>query len=234
VTDIYPDFGPNYISRENVQRKIVIQANITGRDIRGVVNAIQDRIDGNIDLPQSYFVEYGGQFESEARATRTITLLSLLSMLLISLALYSEFSSFRQTFLILINLPLALIGGVMALYLTKNVISIASLVGFITLFGIAVRNGIILISHYNYLLESGIDLKEAIIRGSLERLSPILMTALTTALALLPLALSSEKPGSEIQAPLSIVVLGGLITATFLNMFVIPVLFYRWGTGVKS
>jgi len=199
-----------------------------------VVNAIQDRIDGNIDLPQSYFVEYGGQFESEARATRTITLLSLLSMLLISLALYSEFSSFRQTFLILINLPLALIGGVMALYLTKNVISIASLVGFITLFGIAVRNGIILISHYNYLLESGIDLKEAIIRGSLERLSPILMTALTTALALLPLALSSEKPGSEIQAPLSIVVLGGLITATFLNMFVIPVLFYRWGTGVKS
>ena len=229
VTDIRVDKGPNYVSRENVQRKMVVQANVAGRDIGSVIGDIQVVLANNLDLPTGYFVELGGQFESERKATRMISILSILSFLLIFLALYLEFKNIRQTVLILVNLPLALIGGVAAILVTDGILSIASLVGFITLFGIAVRNGIIMISYYNQLLQQGKTVREAVIQGSLERLSPILMTALTTGLALTPLAFAGNKPGNEIQAPLSVVILGGLITATLLNLIVLPVLFEKWG-----
>ncbi len=230
ITDIQVDKGPNYISRENVQRKIVVQANVADRDLLSVVDDIKNRISEKITLPQGYYVEFGGQFESAAQATRLITLLSIFSLLAIFIALYMEFGNFRQSLLVMVNLPLALIGGVMAIFFTEGIITIASLVGFITLFGIAVRNGIIMVSHYNHLMEvEGKSLEEAVLQGSLERLNPILMTALTTGLALLPLALAADQPGSEIQAPMSVVILGGLLTATFLNMIVIPVLFKHWG-----
>jgi len=232
VTNIQTEKGPNYISRENVQRKMVVQANVAGRDLLSVVNDIKTKINDNVEFPQGYYVEYGGQFESASEATRIITLLSILSILAIFVALYLEFGNFRQSFLIMVNLPLALIGGVVALFFSMGIITIASMVGFITLFGIAVRNGIIMVSHYNNLIErEGKSLREAVVQGSLERLNPIMMTALTTGLALLPLALAMNQPGSEIQAPMSIVILGGLLTATLLNMIVIPVLFEKWGAS---
>ena len=230
VADIRVDRGPNYISRENVQRKIVIQANVAGRDLRGAVEEIRAMIDANLDLPRGYVVEFGGQFESEERATRTVTLLSIISLLAIALALYMEFSSFRQTALVMVNLPLALIGGIVSVFLTEGIISIASLVGFITLFGIAVRNGILMVSHYNYLIEQeGLPLADAVVQGSMERLSPILMTAMTTGLALIPLALAGDKPGSELESPMAIVILGGLVSATLLNLVVVPALYFKWG-----
>ncbi len=233
VADIVVDKGPNYISRENVQRKIVVQANVSGRDVRSVVEEIKSKINQNITLPQGYYVAYGGQFESAEQATRMITMLSILSILAILIALYIEFRNFRQSLLIMVNLPLALVGGVVSIFFTDRIISIASLVGFVTLFGIAVRNGIMMVSHFNYLMNNeGKSLTEAVTQGSLERLTPILMTALTTGLALLPLALASDKAGSEIQSPMSIVILGGLFTATFLNMIVVPVLFEKF--GIKS
>ncbi|GAB4315131.1 MAG: efflux RND transporter permease subunit [Candidatus Zixiibacteriota bacterium] len=230
VTSIRSDRGPNYISRENVQRKIVIQANVADRDLHSVVGDIRTRISDNVDLPKGYFVEYGGQFESEREATRTVTLLSIISIIAILVVLFLEFGNFRQAILVMVNLPLALIGGVISIFFTEGIISIASLVGFITLFGIAVRNGILMVSHYNYLMDhEGKSLYEAVVQGSMERLSPILMTAMTTGLALLPLALASDKPGSELQSPMAFVILGGLITATFLNLVVVPVLFLKWG-----
>jgi len=230
IADIVVDKGPNYISRENVKRKIVVQANVSGRDVNSVVEEIKLKIGNNIQLPRGYFISYGGQFESAEQATRMVTLLSLLSILAILVALYVEFRSFRQSFLIMVNLPLALVGGVVSIFLTDGIISIASLVGFVTLFGIAVRNGIMMVSHYNHLMTNeGKSLREAVKQGSMERLSPILMTAFTTGLALVPLALASDKAGSEIQAPMSIVILGGLITATILNMIIVPVLFAKWG-----
>jgi Cu(I)/Ag(I) efflux system membrane protein CusA/SilA len=230
VADIRVDRGPNYISRENVQRKIVIQANVAGGDLRGAVDGIREKIEENISLPPGYFVEYGGQFESEAKATRTMTLLSIISIIAIVILLYLEFGNFRQAILVMVNLPLALIGGIVSIVFTDGVISIASLVGFITLFGIAVRCGILMVSHYNYLIdEEQKSIFEAVIQGSLERLSPILMTAATTGLALVPLALASDKPGSELQSPMAIVILGGLITSTFLNLVVVPALFSKWG-----
>jgi len=235
VTDISIGSGPNYISRENVQRKMVVQANVAGRDIRGVVDHIRAGIEKNISLPAGYYIEYGGQFESEQNATRIITLLSLLSIFFIFISLYLEFRNVRQSLLVMVNLPLALIGGVIAIFVTDGIISIASLVGFITLFGIAVRNGILMISHYNHLIEvEGKSLKEAVLQGSAERLNPIIMTALTTGLALTPLAFAADKPGNEIQSPLSVVILGGLITATFLNMIVLPVLFEKFGYVKKK
>ncbi len=235
VADIYHDYGPNYISRENVQRKIVIQANVSGRDLRSVVEEIEQNIADNVALPQDYYIQFGGQFESEEQATKTVTYLSILSILIILLVLYMEFGNFRQALLVMANLPLALIGGVVALFLTDGIMSIASLVGFITLFGIAVRNGIIMVSHYNHLIDvEGKSLAEAVIQGSMERLSPILMTAMTTGLALTPLAFSGHKPGSEIQSPMSIVILGGLISATILNMIVVPALFSKWGARPKK
>ncbi|MBN2410760.1 efflux RND transporter permease subunit [candidate division KSB1 bacterium] len=235
VTDISIGSGPNYISRENVQRKMVVQANVAGRDIRGVVDQIRTGIEQHVSLPAGYYIEYGGQFESEQNATRIITLLSLLSIFFIFISLYLEFRNIRQALLVMVNLPLALIGGVIAIFITDGIISIASLVGFITLFGIAVRNGILMISHYNHLIEvEGKSLKDAVIQGSAERLNPIIMTALTTGLALTPLAFAADKPGNEIQSPLSVVILGGLITATFLNMIVLPVLFEKFGYVKKK
>ena len=230
VADIIVDRGPNYISRENVQRKIVIQANVADGDLRGAIEMIREKVASNLKLPAGYFIEYGGQFESEEKATRTMTLLSIISIIAILVLLYLEFGSFRQATLVMVNLPLALIGGIVSVFFTDGIISIASLVGFITLFGIAVRCGILMVSHYNHLIDhENKSLHEAVIQGSLERLSPILMTAMTTGLALVPLALAAGQPGSELQAPMAIVILGGLITATFLNLVVVPVLFVKWG-----
>lgn len=231
VADIIVDKGPNYIQRENAQRKIVVQANVTGRDLNSVVQEIEAKIASAVPMPQGYFVEFGGQFESEREATRTVTIFSLISIVAILVALYMEFGNFRQASLIMANLPLALIGGIMAVFVTDKIITIASLVGFITLFGIAVRNGILMVSHYNHLIdEEGLSLRDAVVQGSMERLTPVLMTALCAGLALIPLALSGHKPGSEIQSPMSIVILGGLLTATFLNMIVIPVLYLMFGS----
>ncbi|NNJ54100.1 MAG: efflux RND transporter permease subunit [Ignavibacteriaceae bacterium] len=233
LANVVYEKGPNTISRENVQRKIVVQANVSGVDLRSVIDAIQEKIDNNISMPQGYFVEFGGQFESEQEATRTITLLSIVSIGAIFLILFLQFGSFKPALFILVNLPLALIGGVWSVYFTSGIISIASLVGFITLFGIATRNGILMIAHYQNLLKEGKEFKNAIIQGSLERLNPILMTAITAALALIPLALGIDEPGKEIEAPMAIVILGGLLTSTALNMVVVPSLFYKFGEKKK-
>ncbi|MCE7945710.1 MAG: efflux RND transporter permease subunit [Chlorobi bacterium CHB1] len=202
--------GPNTISRENVQRKIVVQANVSGRDLRSVVDDIRTRLDQNVSMPQGYYVEFGGQFESEQAATRLLTLLSLVSIAAIFLILYLEFGAFRPALFIMVNLPLALIGGIWAVFFTSGIISVASLVGFITLFGIATRNGILMIEHYNHLLVEGKSFRDAIVQGSLERLNPILMTALAAGLGLIPLALGGGEPGKEIQTPMALVILGGL------------------------
>jgi copper/silver efflux system protein len=231
LADIRRDVGPNMISRENVQRKIVVQSNVAGRDVGSVVEEIRDHVARQVALPPDYYVEYGGQFESAAQATRRIILLSLLSLAGILLLLFMEFRSVRQTLLVMVNLPLALVGGVFAVLLTGGVLNIATLVGFITLFGIAVRNGILMVSHYNSLLAEGEPVREAVWRGSMERLSPVFMTALTAGLALLPLALAGGEPGNEIQSPLAVVVLGGLLTSLALNMVVVPVLYLRYGVA---
>jgi copper/silver efflux system protein len=229
LAEVVNEKGPNRISRENVQRKIVVQANVSGRDLRSVVDEMQTNINQNIKLPQGYFIEFGGQFESEQEATRIITLLSIVSIGAIFLILFLQFGNFRSALFILVNLPLALIGGVWAVYFTDGIISVASLVGFITLFGIATRNGILMISHFRTLLDEGKEFTQAIIQGSLERLNPILMTAITAGFALIPLALGSGEPGKEIEAPMAIVILGGLLTSTALNMIVVPSLFYKFG-----
>ncbi|KAF0215404.1 MAG: CzcA family heavy metal efflux [Geobacteraceae bacterium] len=222
--------GPNTITRENAQRKIVVQANVAGRDLRGVFDDVRSRIEQKVKLPEGYYVEYGGQFESEAEATRTIGLLSLVSLLFIILILYIEFRSFRDAFLVMVNLPLSFIGGIIAVYFTSRVISVASLVGFITLFGIATRNGILLISHYKHLMEhEGKSLQEAVLQGSMERLRPVVMTALAAGLALVPFAIAADKPGNEILSPLAIVILGGLLSSTVLNMVVLPSLYLKFG-----
>ncbi len=233
LAEVYYEKGPNTISRENVQRKIVVQANVSGRDLRSVVEEAQAQIAENVDLPQGYYVEFGGQFESEAAATRLITLLSIVSILAIFLILYGQFNAARAAFFIMVNVPLALIGGLWAVWLSDGVISVASLVGFITLFGIATRNGILMISHYKHLLAEGKSFRETIIQGSLERLNPIMMTALTAALALIPLALGGGQPGKEIESPMAIVILGGLFTSTFMNMVVVPSLFYTFGRKTR-
>ncbi len=229
--DIDYDAGPNQIGRENAQRKIVVQANVAGRDMGSVIADIRETIAANVDLPEDYWIEYGGQFEAEQAASRTITLLSLVSLAGIMLILYHQFGTLRDTLFAMVNLPLALIGGIWAVWFTGGIISIASLVGFITLFGIAARNGILLISHYHTLMKEGKSLEQAVHQGSIERLNPILMTALTAALALIPLALGTGEPGKEIEAPLAIVILGGLITATFLNMVLVPSLYLLFGKG---
>lgn len=222
--------GPNSISRENVQRKIVVQANVSGRDLRGVYEDVRNGIEKNLKLPAGYYIEYGGQFESEAQATRMIGLLSIISILMIILILYGEFRSFKIAALVMVNLPLALIGGIIAIFFTSKVISIASLVGFITLFGIATRNGILLVSHYQHLMEiDGKTLKDAVLQGSMERLRPVIMTAMAAGLALVPFAFASDKPGNEILSPLAIVILGGLFSSTALNMMVLPSLFIKFG-----
>ena len=225
VAEVVSAMGPNTISRENVKRKIVISANTAGRDLRSVVNDIQERIDKQIKLPEGYHVEYGGQFESEQAASRTLLLTSIMSIAVIFLLLYNEFRSARLSGIILLNLPLALIGGVFALVFTTGELSIPAIIGFISLFGIATRNGMLLVSNYNHLREQGMSLHESIIHGSLDRLNPILMTALSSALALIPLALGGELPGNEIQSPMAKVILGGLLTSTFLNGFIIPIVY---------
>ena len=212
VADIRSVTGPNTINRENVQRKIVISANVSERDLRSVVNEIQDRVEANIRLPEGYHIEYGGQFESEAAASRTLLLTSLMSLLVIFMLLYNEFKDVKESGVILLNLPLALIGGVIILWLTSGEISIPAIIGFISLFGIATRNGMLLISHYTHLRGEGMGLRESVIQGSLDRLNPILMTALSSALALIPLALNGDLPGNEIQSPMATVILGGLLT----------------------
>jgi Cu/Ag efflux pump CusA len=223
------DRGPNTVSRENVQRKIVVQANVAGRDLGSTVADIRTAVASQVRLPQGYHVEYGGQFEAQEESTRTLGALSLLSVAAILLLLFAEFRSMRTAALVMANLPLALIGGVLAVLLTGRVVSIASLVGFVTLFGIATRNGILLVAHYRQLLAEGAPFREAVVRGSLERISPILMTALTAGLALIPLAFGGGEPGNELQTPMAIVILGGLLSATALNMVVLPALYWLYG-----
>lgn len=226
VAEILPLSGPNTISRENVQRKIVVSANVAGRDLKGVVNDIRKTVNEQISLPEGYHVEYGGQFESEAAASRILFLTSLISILLIFLILFHEFRSVPLSSIIMLNLPLAIIGGVISIWFTSGVISIPAIIGFISLFGIATRNGILLVSHYKHLQGEGLTLTDSIIQGSLDRLNPILMTALTSALALIPLAIGGNLPGNEIQSPMAQVILGGLLSSTLLNGFVVPIVYY--------
>ena len=225
VADVISAMGPNTISRENVKRKVVISANTTGRDLRSVVEDIQERVADRITLPEGYHIEYGGQFESEQAASATLLLTSLMSIIIIYLLLYIEFKSARESAVILLNLPLALIGGVFALLLTSGEISIPAIIGLISLFGIATRNGMLLISNYNRLRSQGMSLHESVVEGSLDRLNPILMTALSSALAMIPLAINGDLPGNEIQSPMAKVILGGLLTSTFLNGFIIPIVY---------
>ena len=226
IAEVRSTMGPNTINRENVKRKIVISANVVDRDLRGAVKDIQEKIENNIQLPEGYHIEYGGQFESEQAASRVLLLTSILSLGVIFLLLYQQFKSAKEAGIILINLPLALIGGVFAIFFTSGELSIPAIIGFISLFGIATRNGILLISHYNHLQEvDGLPLYQSVIQGSLDRLNPILMTALTSALALVPLAFKGGLPGNEIQSPMAKVILGGLLTSTFLNGFIIPIVY---------
>ena len=225
IAEIRSAAGPNTINRENVARKIVISANVSDGDLQGAVNRIRKTINDNVPLPEGYHVEYGGQFESAQSATRTLLVTSLMAILVIFLLLYGQFKDVRQASAVLLNLPLALIGGVFAIFFADGIISIPAIIGFISLFGIATRNGMLLIDRYNELRQSGLSLHDAVMRGSLDRLNPILMTALTSALALIPLALGGDLPGNEIQSPMAKVLLGGLLTSTMLNGFIVPVVY---------
>lgn len=225
IAEITSSVGPNTINRENVARKIVISANVAGRDLLGVVNDIQRIVDEKIELPEGYHIEYGGQFESEQAASRTLLITSIFSILVIFLLLFNQFRSVTQSVVILLNLPLALIGGVLVIWFTGGVISIPVIIGFISLFGIATRNGMLLISRYNDLQSEGLSAFESVIHGSTDRLNPILMTALTSGLALIPLAIGGDLPGNEIQSPMAMVILGGLFTSTLLNGFIIPIMY---------
>jgi Cu/Ag efflux pump CusA len=225
VADIISTSGPNTINRENAERKTVVSANVVGRDQKGAVDEIRKIINEKIELPQGYHIEYGGQFEAEAEASSTLMATTLLSLLVIFLLLYQEFKSAKLAGIVLLNLPLALIGGVVSIYLTSGILSIPAIIGFITLFGVATRNGILLVSHYKSLQDNGMSLRDTIIQGSKDRLSPILMTALTAGLALIPLALAGDLPGNEIQSPMAKVILGGLLTSTVLNIFIVPVVY---------
>ncbi len=225
IAQIRSAAGPNTINRENVARKIVISANVSDGDLQGAVTRIQKAIKDNVELPEGYHVEYGGQFESAQSASRTLLFTSLMAIIVIFLLLYGQFKDVRQASAVLLNLPLALIGGIFAIFFADKIISIPAIIGFISLFGIATRNGMLLIDRYNELRSEGLSLHDAVIRGSLDRLNPILMTALTSALALVPLALGGELPGNEIQSPMAKVLLGGLLTSTMLNGFIIPVVY---------
>lgn len=225
LSDIKSTTGPNTINRENVSRKLVVSCNVAGGELSKTVEQIREAVNSNIQLPGGYHIEYGGQFESEERASRTILIVSVFSILLIFILLYGEFKNAVQASTVLINLPLALIGGVIAVYFSGGILSIPAIIGFISLFGIATRNGMLLIDRYNALMDNGLSANDAIIEGSLDRLNPILMTAVTSALALIPLALGGDLPGNEIQSPMAKVILGGLISSTLLNAFVIPVMY---------
>ena len=225
IADIVSATGPNTINRENVARKLVVSANVAGRDLTGVVSDIQKRINERVSLPEGYHVEYGGQFESEKAASQTLLVMSIFSILVIYLLLFAQFRNFTQAAVILLNLPLALIGGVMAVSMTDGMISIPAIIGFISLFGIATRNGMLLISRFNDLRNEGLSVMECVMKGSADRLNPILMTALTSALALIPLVIGGDLPGNEIQSPMAKVILGGLFTSTLLNAFIIPIMY---------
>ncbi len=225
IATISSTTGPNTINRENVMRKIVVSVNIAERDLRGVVNDIQKKVNDEISLPEGYHIQYGGQFESEQAASRTLLITSIFSIMAIFLLLFNQFRNVTQSTVVMLNLPLALIGGVFAIYFSSGIISIPSIIGFISLFGIATRNGMLLISRYNDLHHEGFSAMESVMHGSLDRLNPILMTALSSGLALLPLALGGELPGNEIQSPMAKVILGGLLTSTLLNGFIIPVMY---------
>ena len=232
LAEIRRDLGPNTVSRENVQRKIVVMSNVGDRDLRSVVEDIRAGVGSSVVFPPGYHVQYGGQFESAEKASRTLLVLGIAVIFGIFLLLFVAFGSARDSALVMLNLPLALIGGVVGVILSGNILSVASIIGFITLFGIATRNGIMMVSHIHHLVEhEGVrDPLEAVRRGALERLSPILMTALAAGLGLLPLALAEGDPGSEIQTPMAIVILFGLISSTALNMVVVPALYLRFGT----
>ena len=225
VADIKSSAGPNTINRENVSRKLVVSCNATGGELAKAVGAIREKIAENIELPEGYHIEYGGQFESEERASKTIALVSIFSIFIIFMLLYGEFKNISQSLVVLLNLPLALIGGVFAIFFTDGILSIPAIIGFISLLGIATRNGMLLIDRYNVLASEGHSREEAVMIGSLDRLNPILMTAITSALALLPLALGGDLPGNEIQSPMAKVILGGLFSSTLLNGFVVPVIY---------
>lgn len=226
VADVVSATGPNTINRENVQRKTVVSANVTGRDQKSVVDEIKDKIGTRVKLPQGYRIEYGGQFEAEAEASQTLIVASLLALLIIFFLLFHEFKDLKISSIILLNLPLALIGGVLSIWLTSGILSIPAIIGFITLFGIATRNGILLVSHYKTLHAEGLNPYDTVVKGSKDRLSPILMTALTAGLALIPLAMGGALPGNEIQSPMAKVILGGLLSSTLLNLFVVPIVYY--------
>ena len=225
IADVVSSVGPNTINRENVERKVVVSANVAGRDLRGVVTDMRRIVEEQIELPEDYHIQYGGQFENEENASRTILIASLFAIMVIFMLLYNQFRSLVQSAVILVNLPLALIGGVLVLWLTGGELSIPALIGFISLFGIATRNGMLLIERYNDLHAEGYSVVESVLRGSADRLTPILMTALTTALALIPLALGGDLPGNEIQSPMAKVILGGLATSTLLNGFIVPIMY---------
>jgi len=225
VADIVSTKGPNTINRENAQRKLVVSANVSGRDQRSVVEEIQQKMKA-VKFPPNYRVEYGGQFEAEAEASKTLLLTSIFALLAIFLVLYHEFKDSALSLIILINLPLALIGGIVSVWLNGSIVSIPVIIGFITLFGIATRNGILLVSHYRHLeQEKGFYDLDVVISGSIDRLSPILMTALTAGLALIPLAMASDLAGNEIQSPMAKVILGGLVSSTLLNLFIVPIVY---------
>lgn len=224
VADVLSNAGPNTVNRENAQRKLVVSANAEGRDMRSVVNDMRRAIEAQVQLPEGYHVEYGGQFESEAAASRLLLGLSVVSVIVILLLLFLQFRSWHQSVVVLLNLPLALIGGVLALVLTGGVVSIPAIIGFISLFGMATRGGMLLVDRYNELARRGLSRHEVIMRGSVDRLLPILMTALSSGLALIPLALGSDLPGNEIQSPMAQVMLGGLLTSTLLNLFIVPIM----------
>ena len=234
IADVVSSVGPNTINREDVQRKVVVSANVAGRDLRSVVTDMRRIIDEQVELPEDYHIEYGGQFENEENASRTLLIASLFAIMVIYLLLYNQFRSLTQSAVILVNLPLALVGGVLVLWLTGSDISIPAIIGFISLFGIATRNGMLLIERYNDLHAAGNSLKESIMHGSADRLNPILMTALTTALALIPLALGGDLPGNEIQSPMAKVILGGLATSTLLNGFIVPVMYMLTASRKKD
>ena len=225
IADVVSATGPNTIHRENVKRRLVISANVDGRDLRSTVNDIRREIEKDVRLPQNYYIEYGGQFESEAAASRMLAWATLGALLVILMLLYQQFHNIPESLLILSNMPLALIGGVLILVITGGELNIPAIIGFISLIGITTRNGMLLISRYNALEAEGVPLHERIMRGSSDRLLPIVMTALTSALALIPLAINGNAPGNEIQSPMAVVILGGLLSATVLNVFVVPAIY---------
>ena len=226
VADVVSTSGPNTINRENVNRRLIISANVADRDLRGAVNEIQEHIEEKITLPENYYIVYGGQFESEAEASRTLALTSIGALMIIFMLLYQEFKNIKHSLIILINMPLAMIGGIIILRCTSGELNIPAIIGFISLLGITTRNGMLLISHYNTLKDEGMGLINRIMKGSADRLNPIIMTALTSALALIPIAINGGKPGNEIQSPMAIVILGGLLSSTILNIFIVPVIYY--------